>query len=162
MSGRPATAHELRISERETQMVRAMSDTRDTLEAAVRYMASETKPYAIEALKTYAVNVCDLSALPASPAFHPTALLLQDFIQQPGTTVQTNRSTVDSGAVVLDGPAAADDARVTALIALLQHVIGPRKLGRRIRCYQRGARGGWTEIIAPDRSTHVARYERGA
>lgn len=53
-------------------------------------------------MATYAVNLCDLSrcdlsALPVSPAFNQTALLLQDFVRQPGTVVQTNRHLVDSG-----------------------------------------------------------------
>ena len=95
---------------------------------------------------TYAINLCDLSSLPASPAFNPTALLLQDFVRAPGAHVQTDRHMIDSGAVILDGPAASDDARVVALIQLLQTVIGPRKIGRRIRCYRQGTRGGWQEI----------------
>lgn len=97
-------------------------------------------------MTTYAVNICDLSELPTSPAFNPTALLLQDFVRAPGTHVQTDRRMVDSSAVILDGSAASDDGRVTALIQLLQTTIGPRKIGRRIRCYRQGARGGWQEI----------------
>ena len=97
-------------------------------------------------MTTYAINICDLGSLPASPTFNPTALLLHDFVRAPGTTVQTDRRVVDSGAVILDGPAASDTARTSALIQLLQTVIGPRKIGRRIRCYRRGARGGWQEI----------------
>ncbi len=32
------------------------------------------------------------------------------------------------------------------MVGLLQTVLGPRKLGRRVRCYREGARGGWAEI----------------
>ena len=52
----------------------------------------------------------------------------------------------DSAAVVLDGPAASDQQRLDAVVELLQTVIGPRKINRRVRCYREGPRGGWPEI----------------
>ena len=93
-----------------------------------------------------AINVCDLSyfADPKIP-INPAALLLQDFITQDSPQV-TAGGMVDSGAVVLDGPASKDEKRVNALVELLQTVLGPRKIGRRVRCYREGARGGWSEI----------------
>ena len=95
----------------------------------------------------YAVNLYDLSELPRrSESFNLTALLLQDFVGSAPTHVMTDPKVVDSAAVILNGPAASDTARVTALVSLLQTVIGPRKIGRRIRCYREGSRGGWTEI----------------
>ena len=94
----------------------------------------------------YAVNICDLSELPRSEHFNLTALLLQDFIAGTPPLVQTDTARVDSAAVILNGPAAGDASRVTALVSLLQTVIGPRKIKRRIRCYREGSRGGWTEI----------------
>src|SRR3990167_2037847 len=94
----------------------------------------------------YAVNLCDLDTLPRSEHFNPTALLLQDFVSGTPAHVMTDSKRVDSAAVILNGPAASDTARVTALVSLLQTVIGPRKIGRRIRCYREGSRGGWAEI----------------
>ena len=41
---------------------------------------------------------------------------------------------------------AADYERVDAVVELLQTVIGPRKINRRVRCYREGPRGGWPEI----------------
>ena len=95
----------------------------------------------------YAVNVSDLIALKQCHAICIIGMLLADFVspyQQ--NTVITNKSRLDSAAVLLEGPAANDQKRVEALIAFLQTSLGPRQLGRRIRCYRRGVRGGWSEI----------------
>src|SRR3990167_7644074 len=114
-----------------------MTDRRVTKMVSPRHDTTMTR---------YAVNLCDLSELPRSGHFNPTALLLQDFVSSAPTHVMTDPKVVDSAAVILDGPAGADTARVTALVSLLQTVIGPRKIKRRIRCYREGTRGGWTEI----------------
>ena len=94
----------------------------------------------------YAVNICDLSELAPASGFNPASLLLQDFLSSAPSHVVTNKAYVDSAAVILDGPAAQVEDRVTGLVSLLQTVIGPRKIGRRIRCYREGARGAWREI----------------
>jgi hypothetical protein len=93
-----------------------------------------------------AINVCDMSyfADPRQP-INPAALLLQDFITKDSPTVQVN-DQIDSGAVILDGPAVQDRKRVSGLVELLQTVWGPKKIGRRVRCYQEGPQGGWSEI----------------
>jgi len=57
-----------------------------------------------------------------------------------------NSDRWDEAAVILDGPAAQDETRINALVELLQTVIGPRKMGRRVRCYREGPKGGWAEI----------------
>lgn len=94
-----------------------------------------------------AINICDLSYFtdPNSP-IQMSALLLQDFITKDSQTVQVN-DMIDSGAVILDGPASKDEKRTNALVELLQTVLGPKKIGRRVRCYREGAPGDWSEII---------------
>ena len=93
-----------------------------------------------------AINVCDLDALTPRNGFNPIALLLKDFCSKDSPTVMPNQDRWDSAAVVLDGPAAKDQERVDAVVDLLQTVMGPRKLNRRVRCYREGPRGGWPEI----------------
>jgi len=83
---------------------------------------------------------------PRGEGFNPIGLLLDEFVSQHSPTITPDKGSIDSGAVVLDGPATRDEARVTALIELLQTVIGPRKMGRRVRCYREGPKGGWSEI----------------
>lgn len=97
----------------------------------------------------YAVNLCDLSDLaePAIGGFNPVSLLMSDYMDRWSPMVDID-TRFDSTAVILDGPAAGDPERVTALIDLLQTVLGPRKLRRRVRCYREGPRGGWSEIRA--------------
>ena len=100
-----------------------------------------------------AVNVCDLDALvPRGGGFNPVAMLLRDFCTKDSPTVIPNRNRWDSTAIVLDGPAAQDATRLDAVVELLQTVIGPRKLGRRVRCYHEGPRGGWPEIRPKEKS----------
>ena len=94
-----------------------------------------------------AINVCDLDALvPRGGGFNPIALLLRDFCTKDSPTVVPDRDRFDSAAIILDGPAAQDQERVDAVVELLQTVIGPRKMNRRVRCYREGPRGGWPEI----------------
>ena len=94
-----------------------------------------------------AINVCDLDALvPRGNGFNPIALLLSDFCSKDSPTVMPDKNRWDSAAVVLDGPAASDQERLDAVVELLQTVIGPRKIHRRVRCYREGPRGGWPEI----------------
>lgn len=94
-----------------------------------------------------AINVCDLDALvPRNGGFNPVALLLRDFCSKDSPTVVPNQDRFDSAAIILDGPAVQDQERVDAVVELLQTVIGPRKMGRRVRCYREGPRGGWPEI----------------
>lgn len=94
-----------------------------------------------------AINVCDMTYF-ADPrlTINPAALLLQDFITKDSPTVLVS-DMIDSGAVVLDGPASQDEKRVNALVEILQTVLGPKKIGRRVRCYREGAPGDWSEII---------------
>jgi len=96
-----------------------------------------------------AINICDLDALtPRSQPgnFNPTAMLLLDYCTEHSPTVYPDKNRWDSAAVVLDGPASRDEERTTALVNLLQTVLGPRKIGRRVRCYKEGPPGGWSEI----------------
>lgn len=95
-----------------------------------------------------AINVCDMTYF-ADPrlTINPAALLLQDFITKDSPTVQVN-DMIDSGAVVLDGPASRDEKRVNALVEILQTVWGPKKLKRPVRCYSEGSKGGWLEIAS--------------
>ena len=94
-----------------------------------------------------AVNLCDLDELtPRRAGLNPVALLMGDFCSARSPTVIPDKNRFDSTAVVLDGPASLDGERVDALVELLQTVLGPRKIGRRVRCYREGPRGGWREI----------------
>jgi len=96
--------------------------------------------------KIVAVNLCDLSDLDRASAINPVSILLHGFCDEASPTVQTDKKLIDTYAVILDGPAAQDEERLDALVDVLQTIIGPRKLGRRVRCYQQGPRGGWSEI----------------
>jgi hypothetical protein len=85
-------------------------------------------------------------------------LLFQDFIDHSLRSDLINidsKHTIDEVAVVLNGPAAKDEKRLAALVELLQTSIGPRRLGRRVRCYQEGPRGGWSEIIPKKEDKHA-------
>ena len=94
-----------------------------------------------------AINIYDLDAMvPGDGTFNPVAMLLKDFCSKDSPTVIPDRDRWDSAAVILDGPAAQDQERLAAVVELLQTVIGPRKIRRRIRCYQEGPCGGWPEI----------------
>lgn len=96
-----------------------------------------------------AINICDLDFLRGENrgGFNPVALLLRDFVDS-NTPQHIMPSTErwDEAAMLLDGPAAQDEERLNALIELLQTSLGPRKIGRRVRCYKQGPRGGWNEI----------------
>ena len=92
---------------------------------------------------TAAINLCDLDELRADPLL--IAIMLGDFISVSSPIVKVDHSHMDTGAVVIDGNAASDETRVSAILDLLTKSIGPRKLGRRIRCYVQGSRGGWKE-----------------
>ncbi len=94
----------------------------------------------------YAVNLCDLTNLVPHEGFNPVALLMQDFISTSSPRTDPANGRWDEVGVVLDGPAARDEGRVEALVELLQTVIGPRKMGRRVRCYREGPKGGWSEV----------------
>jgi hypothetical protein len=96
-----------------------------------------------------AINICDLDALvPRGGGFNPVAMLLHDFCTKDSPTVMpTGMERWDDAAIILDGPAAQDEARVEAVVELLQTVIGPRKIHRRVRCYREGPRGGWPQIM---------------
>jgi hypothetical protein len=98
----------------------------------------------------FAINVCDLSSLAnGAGGDFAVQLLLKDFIDRsvPSQLInQDTRHNLDEGAVVLNGTAAKDEKRLNAFIELLQTHIGPKKLGRRVRCYQEGPRGGWKEV----------------
>ena len=115
------------------------------MDATLFSLAEYTAP-AQPVRKTYAVNLCDLTALRGEgPGM--IGILLRDFVTNPPTHVDTDRSRMDGFAILRDGPAAQDPERADALIEFLQTSLGPRKLHRRIRCYQEGPRGGWREIV---------------
>ena len=91
-----------------------------------------------------AVNMCDISDL--SRKMSMVGLLLDPFCSRLSATAQISKA-VDGLGIVLDKYPAGDDSdRLTALVELLQTSIGPRKLGRRVRCYYQNSRGNWTEI----------------
>lgn len=102
-------------------------------------------------MRKVAVNVCDMSELTKGAGGGFTIqLLFVDWIDRslPSELInQDSRHNIDEGAVVLNGPAAKDEKRLNAFVELLQTVIGPRKLGRRVRCYEEGQRGSWKEIV---------------
>ena len=95
-----------------------------------------------------AVNVADLSLLKAKGC--PVGILLRDFAGEHSPTVQIDKNQLDSGAVCLDGPAAHDIERVQALIELLHGIFGVQKIGRPVRVYQQGKRGGWRKVKPGD------------
>lgn len=109
-------------------------------------------------MSSTAINLCDLAALRLADAGggYVVPLLLADFLGAAPSYVRTRAQYVDSGAVVLDGPAAGDEGRVVALVALLQTVLGPRKIGRRIRCYRQGPKGGWREVRSDEATIRVS------
>ena len=74
------------------------------------------------------------------------AALMADYMTASSPIVTAVKGHMDTGAVILDGPASSDAPRVTGLVTLLQTILGHRKLGRRVRCYAEGTRGGWQEI----------------
>jgi hypothetical protein len=94
---------------------------------------------------TVAVNIADLDTLLRGACAAVARALLADFCGSRSPVVAVGRN-VDDQAVVLDGPAAGEDGRTAALVGLLQESLGPRKLGRRVRCYRQNRAGGWTEI----------------
>jgi len=99
----------------------------------------------------YAINVADLSSLATSPVDQlMVRWMLQDFVPATNrTTVIIDQTRMDTGAVLLTGPAGEDEERVEALIQLLQEKIGPQKVNRRVRCYRQGPKGGWSEVRPP-------------
>lgn len=91
-----------------------------------------------------AVNIADLSE--CFPVLGLAGMLLTDFCAGKSPIVYPERDRVDSGSVVLDGPASKDAERVAALVDVLQTIYGPRRIGRRVRVYRQGPRGGWREL----------------
>ena len=98
-------------------------------------------------MSRYAVNLCDLSELTGLESLGGVAaLLMQDFASRTSPIIIAKTGMPDTSAVILDGPASSDEERSIGLIELLQTIIGPRKIGRRIRAYKEGPRGGWMEV----------------
>jgi len=94
-----------------------------------------------------AVNVCDMLDLRQGPgADFAVQLMFADFIVEPYQSFMVDKKFVDTGAAVLNGPAAQDEKRLESFILWLQTSAGPRLLGRRFRCYEEGPRGGWKEV----------------
>ena len=94
-----------------------------------------------------AINIADLDQINPRTGLNMVALLLKNFVTaNPPRVPYKNKSRWDEAAIILDGPAAEDGQRLDALVELLQTSIGPRKMGRRVRCYREGTRGGWNEI----------------
>jgi hypothetical protein len=97
-------------------------------------------------VKMKAVRISDLTQLCESPGAFPVRALLADFVKKESPTlVLVEKDAVDGYAVVLDGPAAQDPERLSACIELLRK-IGRMKLGRELRIYEMGPRGGWRRI----------------
>ena len=94
----------------------------------------------------YAVNIADLTEIPPIVA----RMLLQDFVGVNSPRVEVEKGKLDGFAVVLDGPAAQNEARVKALVELLAGPVSKR-VGKPIRVYQRGPRGGWKKVAAAAR-----------
>lgn len=98
----------------------------------------------------YAINIADLDELGAAGGDTLIQMLLAGVLcsaDSPHVWIDPNR--FDTGAVVLDGPAVADEERVLAAIEVLQ-LISKRLMGRPIRCYKRGPRGGWGKVKLSD------------
>jgi hypothetical protein len=97
-------------------------------------------------VKMKAVRLSDLMSLYQDGGAFPVRVLLADFIKKDDPTlVLVEEDMVDGYAVVFDGPAAQDPSRLSACIELLKKV-GLMKLGREIRVYEQGPRGGWRRI----------------
>lgn len=107
----------------------------------------------------YAINLADLSALKSPGPINVAALLLADFLPHGRTPdhVCIDPSRLDTDAVILNGPVGSDVERCRALIEFVQTVLGPRKLHRRIRCYEQGPRGAWREIGPQEHQAEVER-----
>ena len=117
------------------------------------------QPTAENGQAVYAVNMADLLELPPIIA----RLLLHDFVSLNSPRVEVERGRIDGFAVVLDGPAARNEARVRALVELLTGPVS-RRVGRPMRVYRRGPRGGWKKVTvrAGDRkggATTESRFE---
>jgi hypothetical protein len=100
-------------------------------------------------MQTVAIQLNDLLSLKATGEL-PFLILVRDFISANSPLVTVDSQAFDGSAVVCDGPAAGDDERLAGLVDLLITVLGPRKLRRRVRCYQQGSRGGWRPIRKMD------------
>jgi hypothetical protein len=100
-----------------------------------------------------AVNICDLIELTAPGKIQYINIALRGFCDEASPTIQTSAVHWDEAAILLDGPAAQDATRVAALIELLRTSLGPRHLGRPVRCYRQGPRGGWTKVTDSNAET---------
>ena len=113
-----------------------------------------------------ALNICDLDEL--NRKSHFLSLLLRDFCDEASPITRNQKNIIDDAAIILDGPASHDTERVTSLVDLLQTSIGPRKIGRRVRCYYQNSRGNWTEIRPgnnwAEKATHASQalYEKAS
>jgi hypothetical protein len=96
-------------------------------------------------VKMKAVRISDLMQLCEDGGAFPVRALLADFVKKNPTLALVEKDAVDGYAVVLDGPAAQDHERLSACISLLRK-IGRMKLGRELRVYELGPRGGWRKI----------------
>jgi hypothetical protein len=97
-------------------------------------------------VKMKAVRLSDLMEMCRDGGAFPIKALLADFIKKDDPTlVLVEKDMVDGYAVVFDGPAAQDPERLTACIELLKR-IGKMRLGREVRIYEQGPRGGWRKI----------------
>jgi hypothetical protein len=100
-------------------------------------------------MTTVAIQIDDLLSLQETGRL-PFGMLMADFISTTSPTVTVDKDAFDGVAVVCDGPAASDPQRVEGLVDLLITTLGPRKLKRRVRCFQQGSKGGWSPIRKMD------------
>jgi hypothetical protein len=92
-----------------------------------------------------ALNICDLDSISRESRLI-VPILLREFCDEASPVTRNQKQQIDDAAIILDGPASHDTERVISLVDLLQTSIGPRKIGRRVRCYYQNRAGNWTEI----------------
>jgi hypothetical protein len=100
-------------------------------------------------MTTEADQIDDLMTIKETNPFAFGALM-GDFLRPDAPIIDAEPGQFDGAAVVLTGPAASDPDRIKGLVDVLTTILGPRKLGRRCRCYQQGTRGGWSPIRKMD------------
>jgi len=93
----------------------------------------------------YGVSVADLHAALAESGV-VSSILLNPFLKERPELVKAQRESVlgcFDRIAVFNGPASCDEARCVAFVELLQDLIGPKKIGRPIRCFKEDPKRGW-------------------
>lgn len=93
-----------------------------------------------------ALNIADLTYIAVA------GFLLADFVDHDcRTVVDAEPGRVDGAALLLNGPAACDEARLWSCVALLIQRLGPKTMSYRFRAYRQKKPGGsWTRIKEED------------